>query len=224
MTDLLSGNLSLERFRGLVACGGFSYGDVLGAGGGWAKSILFHPELSTQFKAFFHRPDTFALGICNGCQMLSHLGSLIPGVEEWPSFVRNRSEQFEARLSLVHIEETPSIFFKDMQQSILPVAVAHGEGRVHFDNDDIARKNHSLVAIRYVDQQGNVTEKYPANPNGSPSGIAGYTSPDGRVTIMMPHPERVFRNVQLSWKPKEWTQEFSPWMQMFRNARQWMMK
>ncbi|MEM1007706.1 MAG: phosphoribosylformylglycinamidine synthase subunit PurQ, partial [Myxococcota bacterium] len=194
-----------------------------------ANSILFHPALREQFQVFFHRPDTFTLGVCNGCQMLSHLGGLLPNAVQWPRFERNDSEQFEARLSLVKLEATPSIFFRDMEGCILPVAVAHGEGRVEYTqtSDEVSRTlggatPKSWVAMRYVDAQGQATRSYPANPNGSTAGIAGLTSADGRVTMMMPHPERVFLNTQLSWKPQDWTQTYSPWMRMFRNARAWL--
>lgn len=223
MSDLLAGERTLADFQGLVACGGFSYGDVLGAGGGWAKSILFHPELRDAFAAFFERPGTFSLGICNGCQMLSHLRSLIPGAEDWPRFVRNRSEQFEARLSLLRIEPSPSILLAGMEGARLPIAVAHGEGRVSFA-DDAARsrvEGAGLVAARYVDGHGRVATRYPANPNGSPDGITALTTPDGRVTILMPHPERVFRSAQLSWRPEGWGED-APWIRLFRNARAWL--
>jgi phosphoribosylformylglycinamidine synthase len=220
MSDLLSGRTALEAFTGLVACGGFSYGDVLGAGQGWAKSILFHAELRDMFAAFFARPDTFTLGVCNGCQMLAGLGELIPGAGVWPQFVRNRSEQFEARFSQVEILDSPSVFFEGMAGSVMPIAVAHGEGRAEFGGNAAAQRalDSGLVAARFVDGHGRVAEKYPANPNGSPLGITGLTTADGRVTIMMPHPERVFRTVQNSWRPDDW-EEDGPWMRMFRNAR-----
>jgi phosphoribosylformylglycinamidine synthase len=218
MTDILSGRLDLAGFRGLAACGGFSYGDVLGAGGGWARSILFNPRAREVFQAFFEREDSFALGVCNGCQMLAQLKELIPGAEHWPRFLRNRSEQFEARLSLVEVVESPSVLLAGMAGSRLPVAVAHGEGRVAFDDGDPASV--PGVALRYVDNRGRFTERYPENPNGSPAGITGLTNRDGRVTIMMPHPERVFRTVQHSWHPPEWG-ETGPWMRLFRNARKW---
>jgi phosphoribosylformylglycinamidine synthase len=223
MSDLAGGGLGLEGFHGLVACGGFSYGDVLGAGGGWAKSILFDPALRDAFESFFRDPGRFALGVCNGCQMLSHLRSLIPGAGDWPDFVRNRSEQFEARLSLVRIEESPSILLRGMAGGRLPIAVAHGEGRVRFA-DEAARErveSAGLVAARYVDGLGAVAARYPANPNGSPGGATALTTPDGRITIMMPHPERVFRTVQHSWHPAEWGEE-APWIRLFRNARAWL--
>jgi phosphoribosylformylglycinamidine synthase len=222
MSDLIAGRIELERFRGLVACGGFSYGDVLGAGGGWAKSILYIERLRTAFTEFFARPDTFALGICNGCQMLAALKELIPGTDAWPKFVRNRSDQFEGRLSLVRIEESPSVLLKGMAGSRLPAVTSHGEGRAEFASAAaLERCEAGLAAVRYVDNYGAPAARYPANPNGSPSGIAGLTSADGRVTIMMPHPERVFRTAQLSWHPREWG-ECSPWQQLFDNARAWV--
>ncbi|MFW0072817.1 MAG: phosphoribosylformylglycinamidine synthase [Coxiella-like endosymbiont] len=223
MSDLLSGEVNLVDFKGLVACGGFSFGDVLGAGRGWAQSILMHSKMRDEFASFFHNSDRFALGICNGCQLFSHLKSLIPGAQNWPAFERNTSEQFEARLALVEISESPSIFFKDMAGSQLPIAVAHGEGRAVFQKKGgqlIENNKNKLIALRYVDYNGQPTEIYSANPNGSPEGITGLTIPDGRITILMPHPERVFRTVQLSWHPQEW-KEMSPWMRMFRNARVW---
>lgn len=223
MSDILSGRTDLADFNGLVACGGFSYGDVLGAGEGWAKSILFNKNAREMFKTFFHREDTFSLGVCNGCQMLSNLKEIIPGAEAWPHFVQNKSERFEARFSLVEIQESPSIFFKGMEGSRMPIAVSHGEGHAEFSSEDaIANANNSgTVSMRYVDNYGEVTETYPANPNGSPDGITSLTTTDGRVTIMMPHPERVFRTVANSWHPDEW-QEDSPWVRMFRNARKFV--
>jgi len=220
MEDVLNGGEDLSRFKGLVACGGFSYGDVLGAGRGWASAILFNAQARERFEAFFHREDTFALGVCNGCQMLSNLKELIPGAEHWPRFVRNRSEQFEARLSLVEITDSPSILLQDMAGSVMPVAVAHGEGRVDFDAAGSDSEMAHLV-LRYVDGLGQPTEQYPLNPNGSMAGMTGFTTEDGRVTIMMPHPERVFRAVQHSWAPDEW-QERSPWRRLFENARKWV--
>ncbi len=218
MSDLQSGRDDLANYQGLVACGGFSFGDVLGAGGGWAKSILYHAQTRDQFAAFFARSDTFALGVCNGCQMLSNLRELIPGAESWPRFLRNRSEQFEARFSLVEVVESPSLFLQDMPGSQLPIATSHGEGRVKFD-DDLARYTASYtVAMRYVDNYGKVADDYPANPNGSIDGICGLCSEDGRVTIMMPHPERVVLTQQNSWHPDDWGVD-GPWMRMFRNAR-----
>lgn len=220
MSDLLSGKIKLDNFQALVACGGFSYGDVLGAGGGWAKSILFNPAVRDEFESFFHRTDTLSLGVCNGCQMMSHLKNLIPGADLWPRFVRNLSERFEARFSLVQIQTSPSLFFTDMAGSHMPIAVAHGEGRVEVKHDDhlTAIEHANLVAMRFIDNFAKVTENYPANPNGSPNGITAITSRDGRATIMMPHPERVFRTVANSWHPNNWGED-SPWMRMFRNAR-----
>jgi phosphoribosylformylglycinamidine synthase len=220
MSDILAGRVSLDKFAGLVACGGFSYGDVLGAGEGWAKSILFNSRAREQFSAFFERSDSFALGVCNGCQMLSNLSELIPGADLWPRFVRNESERFEARFSLVEVQASPSIFLNGMAGSQMPIAVSHGEGRVEVrDQDHLdALANSGTVALRYVDNYGDATTQYPANPNGSPLGITGLSSKDGRVTIMMPHPERVFRTVANSWHPDDWRED-SPWMRMFRNAR-----
>jgi phosphoribosylformylglycinamidine synthase len=223
MTDILSGRVSLRDFRGLVACGGFSYGDVLGAGEGWAKSILFHEGARAEFAAFFARKDTFALGVCNGCQMMSNLHSIIPGANHWPRFVQNQSERFEARFSSLRIEKSPSILFAGMEGSVLPIAVAHGEGYAEFADAGSARtcSESGLVAARFVDNHGAITEQYPLNPNGSPFGITSLTTLDGRVTIMMPHPERVFRTVQYSWAPEGWGEE-GPWLRMFRNARAWL--
>jgi len=223
MSDIHSGRVKLDSFKGLVACGGFSYGDVLGAGEGWAKSILFNSQLRDEFEAFFHRSDSFGLGICNGCQMMSNLKALIPGASLWPHFVRNHSEQFEARVSLVEIMPSPSVFFKDMQGSRLPIAVAHGEGRMEFaDTSGLQQLQISgLSAMRYIDHTGLPTETYPLNPNGSPAGLTGLCNEDGRFSIMMPHPERVFRTVQNSWHPDDWLED-SPWMRMFRNARVWV--
>ena len=221
MTDLLAGRAELSGFHGLAVCGGFSYGDVLGAGAGWARSILFHDRLRAQFAAFFERPDTFSLGVCNGCQMLSHLKELIPGAANWPQFGPNRSEQFEARLATVEVLESRSVLLRGMEGSRLPIAVAHGEGRAQFADEQAlarARRQHQLC-LRYVDNYGRPAERYPSNPNGSPEGLTAFTSADGRATIMMPHPERVFRNVQLSWRPAEWTGEEGPWLKLFQNAR-----
>jgi len=220
MSDIIENRVDLAGFSGLVACGGFSYGDVLGAGGGWAKSILLNPRLRDQFQAFFHREDTFGLGVCNGCQMLSHLVELIPGAEGWPRFRRNLSEQFEARVAMVQVEDSPSILLTDMAGSRLPVVIAHGEGRAEFGVEASADPN-ALVALRYIDHYGRVTEVFPANPNGSPGGVTGLTTRDGRCTIMMPHPERGFRAVQNSWRDREWG-EYGPWMRMFHNARRWV--
>ncbi len=219
MTDLQSGRATLEGFRGFIACGGFTYGDTLGAGEGWARSILFNPVLADQFHAFFARPDTFALGVCNGCQMLAALSPIIPGAQDWPKFTRNRSEQFEARLSLVEIMESPSIFFQGMTGSRIPIAVSHGEGFADFSQ----RGNPARVqrAARFVDNSGRPTEVYPYNPNGSPEGLTSVTTADGRFTAIMPHPERVFRNILMSWTSGD-RSELSPWMRMFRNARCWV--
>ena len=219
MSDLQAGRRKLADFQGLAACGGFSYGDVLGAGQGWAKSILFNPALREQFEAFFLRQDSFALGVCNGCQMMAHLAPIIPGAEHWPGFQRNRSEQFEARLVMVEVLESPSIMLSGMAGSRMPIVVSHGEGRAVFEQpEDIGLAN---VALRYVDNNGKPAHRYPANPNGSPDGITGLTTPDGRFTIMMPHPERARRSVQMSWVP-DGLGEDSPWMRMFRNARKWL--
>ncbi|MBK9084197.1 MAG: phosphoribosylformylglycinamidine synthase [Sterolibacteriaceae bacterium] len=218
MSDLQCGRRALRDFQGFAACGGFSYGDVLGAGQGWAKSILFGAALREQFEQFFARGDSFALGVCNGCQMMAHLASIIPGAEGWPTFQRNRSEQFEARFVTVEIQPGPSLFLTDMAGSRIPVVVSHGEGRAEFAG--AARQDDARVALRYVDNSGAVADTYPANPNGSPRGLAGVTTPDGRFTIMMPHPERVFRSVQMSWSPREWREhDASPWLRMFANAR-----
>jgi len=223
MSDLMNARVDLSDFVGLVACGGFSYGDVLGAGEGWAKSILFNSNLKQMFTDFFVREDTFSLGICNGCQMMSNLRSIIPGSEHWPHFVRNTSEQFEARFSMIEVCETPSIFMKDMAGSKIPIAVSHGEGRAEFISSEQvdATNNSGLVTTRFINNYGEVTEQYPSNPNGSPFGITGLTSVDGRVTIMMPHPERVARSVQNSYASSEWGED-GPWMRMFRNARVWI--
>ena len=222
MSDLLAGRVDLDDFEGLVACGGFSYGDVLGAGGGWAKSVLFNPKLRDQFEKFFNRQETFSLGICNGCQMLSQLAPLIPGAEAWPRFHRNTSEVFEARSVNVRVEKSNSVLLQDMEGSILPIAVAHGEGRVVAPEANLAALNAgNQVILRYVDSHGNATQHYPMNPNGSPEGISGVTSKDGRATIMMPHPERNFRAIQHSWKPEEWTED-GAWLRMFRNARKFI--
>ncbi len=220
MSELLAGRVRLEGFSGIAACGGFSYGDVLGAGEGWARSILFHARAREAFRAFFADPRRFALGVCNGCQMLAALRELIPGAEGWPRFVRNRSEQFEARLSLVAIEPGPSVLLRGMEGSLLPVAVAHGEGRAAFAEPEGAARLAAagLVAVRYVDHRGRPTEHYPENPNGSPAGVTGVTTPDGRVTILMPHPERLFRSAQWSWRPEGWGED-APWLRLFTNAR-----
>jgi len=216
MSDLQTRRVRLADFHGFAAAGGFSYGDVLGAGQGWAKSILFNSQLCDDFSAFFARPDSFALGVCNGCQMMSHLRGVIPGAADWPLFLRNRSEQFEARLVMVEIADSPSLFLAGMGGSRLPLVVSHGEGRA-----DFAAATRPPLALRYVDNRGRVATHYPANPNGSPEGVAGVTTADGRFTIMMPHPERIVRSVQMSWHPPEWGED-SPWLQMFRNARRWV--
>ncbi|MEH6584706.1 MAG: phosphoribosylformylglycinamidine synthase [Halioglobus sp.] len=223
MSDILAGRRGLEEFKGLVACGGFSYGDVLGAGEGWAKSVLFNEAVRDQFADYFLRDDSFTLGVCNGCQMVSTLKSLIPGAEHWPRFVRNRSEQFEARLAMVQVEESPSILLSGMAGSQLPIAVAHGEGRAEFSTDDAlsACESTGTIALRYVENDKSIASAYPANPNGSPAGITGLSSLDGRATIMMPHPERVYRTVQHSWPPESWGED-AGWLRLFRNARQWL--
>jgi phosphoribosylformylglycinamidine synthase len=222
MSDVLAGKVRLEEFRGLVACGGFSYGDVLGAGEGWAKTILHDHRTREQFAAFFAREDTFGLGVCNGCQMLAALKSLIPGAAAWPKFLRNRSDQFEARLSLVEVVPSESILLAGMGGSRLPIVTAHGEGRAAFGTPGAFEHcDSTLAALRFVTNAGAIAETYPANPNGSPRGIAALCNEDGRVTIMMPHPERVFRTTQLSWHPREWG-ECSPWQRMFDNARVWV--
>ncbi|PCR10649.1 phosphoribosylformylglycinamidine synthase [Klebsiella pneumoniae] len=220
MSDLLAGRTGLGDFHALVACGGFSYGDVLGAGEGWAKSILFNERVRDEFATFFHRPQTLALGVCNGCQMMSNLRELIPGSDLWPRFVRNQSDRFEARFSLVEVTQSPSLLLEGMVGSRMPIAVSHGEGQVEVrDSAHLAQlESKGLVALRFVDNFGKVTETYPANPNGSPNGITAVTSESGRATIMMPHPERVFRTVSNSWHPENWGED-SPWMRIFRNAR-----
>jgi phosphoribosylformylglycinamidine synthase len=220
MTDILSRRVRLGRFHGLVACGGFSYGDVLGAGEGWAKSILFNSVARDEFAAFFAREGTFTLGVCNGCQMLSALKELIPGADAWPRFVRNRSEQYEARLSLVRVPPSQSVLLAGMQGSVLPIVVAHGEGQAEFDSGSSAESllARRMVTLQYVDNREQPTQQYPFNPNGSELGLAGLCSADGRVTSLMPHPERVFRTVQNSWSPAEWAED-GGWMRLFRNAR-----
>jgi phosphoribosylformylglycinamidine synthase len=219
MSDLISGRVALDGFKGLAACGGFSYGDVLGAGRGWATSILERPDLREQFARFFQRADSFSLGVCNGCQMLAQLKGLVPGAEHWPRFLRNKSEQYEARLAQVQVQDSPSILFAGMAGSRIPVVVAHGEGLARFDAPE--HQGAANVALRFVDGHGAVAEAYPANPNGSPAGITGLTSRDGRATLMMPHPERVFRTLQMSWHPAQWGED-SPWLRIFRNARAWV--
>jgi phosphoribosylformylglycinamidine synthase len=219
MSDLVAGRMRLDDFTGIVACGGFSYGDVLGAGRGWATSILERPELRDAFAAFFARSDTFSLGVCNGCQMLAQLKPIIPGAEHWPLFLRNRSEQYEARLALLEVFDSPSLFLQGMAGSRIPVAVAHGEGRADFERD--GDQADALVSLRYVDGDGRPANTYPANPNGSPDAIAGLTSRDGRATILMPHPERTLRTANYSWAPRDWPDD-GPWMRIFRNARKWV--
>ncbi|CAG0124378.1 Phosphoribosylformylglycinamidine synthase [Rhodocyclaceae bacterium] len=239
MSDVISGRVKLANFKGFAACGGFSYGDVLGAGEGWAKSILFNPRARDEFEAFFQRSDTFALGVCNGCQMMSNLHEIIPGAEHWAHFARNQSEQFEARFVMVEVQKSPSMLFDGMAGSRMPIVVAHGEGYADFSSDSTPASGHEsslnprlgnakklkaaqpLVTLRYVDNTGKPTETYPLNPNGSPQGITGLTTPDGRFSIMMPHPERVFRAVQNSWYPREW-RENGAWLRMFENARKWV--
>jgi phosphoribosylformylglycinamidine synthase len=222
LNDLLNERVSLDDFAGLAVCGGFSYGDVLGAGEGWAKSILFNRGLRSKFSRFFERPDTFSFGVCNGCQMLAALKELIPGADSWPAFLKNTSEQFEARVVMTQINDSPSIFFKDMAGAVLPVPTAHGEGRAEFANDKQmqAAQKSNLVVAQYVDNYGHVAEAYPANPNGSPAGITALTTPDGRATIIMPHPERAWLSRQLSWHPGDWGED-SPWLRIFQNARAW---
>ncbi|QBQ55498.1 phosphoribosylformylglycinamidine synthase [Nitrosococcus wardiae] len=223
MSDILAGRVSLAEVKGLVACGGFSYGDVLGAGRGWASTVLMNPRARDEFADFFARQDSFALGVCNGCQMFSHLRELIPGTTLWPKFLRNQSEQFEARLVTVEVLESPSLFWQGMAGSRLPITVAHGEGRAYFGETGTAEEAFTarIAGLRFVDNYGQLTERYPANPNGSPGGMTGLTSEDGRFTIMMPHPERVFLSVQYSWHPLAWGEE-GPWLRMFRNARRWV--
>lgn len=222
MSDLLSGRFTLEDFHALAACGGFSFGDVLGAGRGWAQGILHHEDLLQQFQRFFERDNTLSLGVCNGCQMLSQLQSIIPGSDHWPRFVKNVSQQFEARLVNVKVEQSPSVLLANMQGSILPVVVAHGEGLADLSAESLgALDANKQVSLRYVDDRAQITQRYPYNPNGSLSGVTGLTTLDGRVTIMMPHPERVIRTAQLSWHPLHWP-DYSPWLQLFRNARAWL--
>jgi phosphoribosylformylglycinamidine synthase len=215
--------LTLKDFSGFAACGGFSYGDVLGAGEGWAKSILFNSRARDEFSAFFNRTDSFALGVCNGCQMMSNLQNIIPGADHWPHFVRNKSEQFEARFAMVEVLESSSMFFNGMAGSTMPIAVAHGEGYAEFisETDVNSLLAQKLVTMRFVNHDSSPTEIYPLNPNGSPQGITGLTTTDGRFSIMMPHPERVFRTVQHSWHPSDWSED-SPWMRMFCNARKFI--
>lgn len=218
MSDLQAGRVRLADFKGLAACGGFSYGDVLGAGQGWAKSVLFNDRLRDEFSAFFARGDSFALGVCNGCQMMAHLAPIIPGAQDWPTFQRNRSEQFEARVVMVEVPPSASIFLGGLAGSRLPVVVSHGEGRAEFRAEQGGKP---ALALRYIDNRGAVATGYPFNPNGSPDGIAGVTTADGRFTIMMPHPERTFRSLQMSWHPPGLGED-GPWLEMFRNARRWV--
>jgi phosphoribosylformylglycinamidine synthase len=219
MTDLQSGRHSLADFQGVVACGGFSYGDTLGAGIGWARSITFNPVLSDQFRGFFGRQDTFGLGVCNGCQMFAELADIIPGAQDWPRFTTNRSERFEARLAMVEVLESPSLFLQGMAGARLPIAVAHGEGFPNFAYRGNEQK--VLRAMRFVDNHGQPTDRYPFNPNGGAGGLTAVTTADGRFTALMPHPERVFRNIQMSWTSDD-PSAFSPWMQIWRNARKWV--
>ncbi|MFM7785399.1 MAG: phosphoribosylformylglycinamidine synthase, partial [Gammaproteobacteria bacterium] len=222
MSDILSGEFSLAGFRGLAACGGFSYGDVLGAGEGWAKTILFSARARAAFEAFFAREDTFAVGMCNGCQMMSNLRDIIPGAAHWPRFVRNLSEQYEARVAMVRVEPSPSVVLAGMAGSLLPIVVAHGEGRAEFASGArAALEQAGGVALRFVDTRGEPATRFPANPNGAEGAVAAVTSADGRVTIMMPHAERVFRTVQNSWQPPGWGED-GAWMRLFRNARAWL--
>jgi phosphoribosylformylglycinamidine synthase len=223
MTDILSGRISLRDFRGIVACGGFSYGDVLGAGEGWAKSVLFNERARVEFAEFFARENAFALGVCNGCQMMSNLHSIIPGSDHWPRFVQNQSERYEARFASVKIEKSPSVLFAGMEGSVIPIPVAHGEGYAEFSDTDAAQRcsESGFVVARFVDNHHLTTEQYPLNPNGSPFGMTALTTTTGRVTIMMPHPERAFRTVAMSWHPSDWPED-SPWMKLFRNARTWV--
>ena len=216
MSDVIGGRVSLADFHAMAACGGFSFGDVLGGGEGWAKSALYNARARDEFSAFFARPDTIALGVCNGCQMMAALKELIPGAAAWPRFVKNASEQFEARVVMVEVLAGPSVFFTGMAGSLIPIVTAHGEGRAAFDSPEDASR--AAWTMRYVDNRGKATEVYPLNPNGSAGGLTGVTTADGRFTIVMPHPERVFRSVQWSWHPDGWGED-SPWVRVFRNAR-----
>ena len=216
MSEILSGKTSLSIFQGMAACGGFSYGDVLGAGRGWANSILFNSQAKDEFSEFFSRTDSFTLGVCNGCQMISNLKEIIPGSENWPSFERNTSEKFEARFTSVQIQKSNSLFFDEMAGSTIPIAIAHGEGKACFNS-----QTKDNIVMQYVNYHGKPTQTYPYNPNGSESAVASLCNESGRVTIMMPHPERVFRAIQNSWHPDDW-KERSPWMRMFENARKWV--
>ena len=221
MQDLLDGNIDLKQFQGMAVCGGFSYGDVLGAGGGWSKTILYNNNVKDQFQQFFENKATFTLGVCNGCQMLSNLKDIIPEADYWPSFERNFSDQFEARLVQVKVENTNSVLLRNMNGWTVPVASAHGEGRANFEMNNLEElKKQNQIAMKFVDSSAEYTEVYPLNPNGSPEGITGITAASGRITIMMPHPERVFRKYQMSWHQKDWP-EYSPWMQIFVNAKEY---
>ncbi|MEN9670176.1 MAG: putative phosphoribosylformylglycinamidine synthase synthase, partial [Pseudomonadota bacterium] len=224
MSDLQSGRVQLSAFHGMVACGGFSYGDTLGAGVGWARSILFNPRLSEQFSEFFAHPQHFAMGVCNGCQMLAELSPIIPGAADWPRFTHNQSGRFEARLSMVEVLDSPSIFFKGMAGSQLPIVVSHGEGFANFDAGKGGKGQVGAVqqALRFVDSAGLPTEIYPLNPNGSPNGLTGVTTADGRFTALMPHPERVFRQAQFSWTNAQDLSAHSPWLRIWQNARAWL--
>src|SRR5208282_3948304 len=221
MSDIIAGRIGLADFKGFAACGGFSYGDVLGAGEGWAKSILFNPRAREEFESFFRRGDTFALGVCNGCQMMSNLHEIIPGSGHWPHFVRNKSEQFEARFVMVEVSPSASLFFEGMTGSRLPVVVSHGEGYAEFSNSQQLAAARPYVTLHFVDNAGRVTETYPYNPNSSSQGITGLTTTDGRFTVLMPHPERLFRTVQNSWFPGGWGED-GAWLRLFRNARKWV--
>jgi len=218
MSDLIEGRVSLDDYQGLVACGGFSFGDVLGAGRGWANSIKFNPRAADEFQTFFNRDDVFALGVCNGCQMMSQLKEMIPGAAHWPSFERNISEQFEARLLMVEVMDSPSILMQGMVGSKLPLVVAHGEGRAVFEH---GHQQHAAAYLRYIDAKGQAATNYPHNPNGSPQGLTGFSTNDGRFNIMMPHPERLFRNSQFSYYPES-NHEQGAWLRMFQNARYWL--
>ena len=220
MQDLLDGIIDINTFNGLAVCGGFSYGDVLGAGGGWSKTILHNLKIKDQFGDFFQNKSTFALGVCNGCQMLSNLKDIIPQAEAWPSFIKNHSDQFEARLVQVEIKNSNSVLLNSMNGWQIPIASAHGEGRTLFQNPEQVKSliSSNQIAMNFINSKGEPTEEYPLNPNGSVNGITGITAADGRVTIMMPHPERVFRASQFSWRPSRW-KEYSPWMQIFINAK-----
>jgi phosphoribosylformylglycinamidine synthase len=222
MQDLLDSNVNLKDFNGLAACGGFSYGDVLGAGGGWSKTIIHNDLVKDQFEAFFNNSSTFTLGVCNGCQMVSKLKDIIPGAQYWPSFEKNLSDQFEARLAQVKVKKSDSVLLDGMEGWSMPIASAHGEGHAKFSSNGLDQLiSNNQIALNFVNSKQENTETYPLNPNGSIDGVTGITAAQGRVTIMMPHPERVFRKLQMSWKPNHW-KEFSPWMQIFINARKFL--